>query len=172
LTQLIAYFDHFNSTLAASVRWLALAMVAATLAIVVLRYVFNMGAIPLQESVMYMHGFLFLLGIPYGIRQNTHVRVDILYANKLKPWQRHIDLGGHILFLLPVSIFIVYTSMPYALASWRVLERSPEVGGLPAIFILKSLIPLTGSLMTLQALTEVARTLLNWSAPKPSAEKL
>lgn len=151
-------------------RWLALGMVAATLAIVVLRYVFNIGAIPLQESVMYMHGCLFLLGIPYGIRQDTHVRVDILYANRLKPWQRHIDIGGHILFLLPVSVFIVYSSMPYALASWRVLERSPEVGGLPAVFILKSLIPLTGSLMVLQALTEIARTLLTWPNPKPRAE--
>ena len=108
---------------------------------------------------MYMHGILFLIGIPYGLRQNTHVRVDIFYAHRLSRWQREINLCGHILFLLPLSLFIVYASWPYTLASWRVLEGSPEVGGLPAIFLLKSLIPLTGVLLASQGLVEIIRLL-------------
>lgn len=149
--------DRLTRAIAVAVKWLILAMVVATLAIVVLRYLFNLGAIPLQESVMYMHGLVFLLGIPYGIRQNTHVRVDILYNHRLQPWQRHIDIFGHCLFLLPVSIFIVYVSLPYTLASWRVLEGSPEVGGLPAIYLLKTIIPIAGTLMFLQGLVELAK---------------
>ncbi|MEQ9450285.1 MAG: TRAP transporter small permease subunit [Pseudomonadales bacterium] len=156
---LLNSLDQITVYLARAVKWLALLMVVVTLVIVLLRYLFNIGAIPLQESVMYMHGILFLIGIPYGLRQNTHVRVDIFYAHRLSRWQREINLCGHILFLLPLSLFIVYSSWPYTLASWRVLEGSPEVGGLPAIFLLKSLIPLTGVLLASQGLVEIIRLL-------------
>ncbi len=159
LNQSARVIDALVTLLAGGVKWLALVMVLITLAIVVLRYIFNMGAIPLRESVMYMHGLLFLIGIPYGLRQNTHVRVDILYANRLRHLQKHINLFGHIVFLVPVSIFIIYTSWSYVIASWQVLEGSAEVGGLPAIFLLKSLIPLCGLLLLLQGLVEILRLL-------------
>ena len=132
-------------------------MVLVTVTIVVLRYVFEIGAIPLQESVMYMHGILFLLGIPYGINKDTHVRVDILYARLSEQQQALVNLIGHLIFLLPIAVFIVVTSWPYTLASWRVLEGSSEVGGLPAIFLLKTLIPITAILMGLQALSEAIK---------------
>lgn len=149
--------DTFNQTLASCVRWLALVMVIVTMTIVVLRYAFAVGAIPLQESVIYMHGILFMLGIPYGLKQNTHVRVDIIYS-RLSPRQKgRMDLIGHIFFLLPVSIFIFLTSLPYVSASWRVLEGSSEVGGLPAVFLLKTLIPVMAILLFLQALSEIAK---------------
>ena len=164
MSQLLAILDGFVVRTAQLVRWLALAMVLATLLVVILRYVFNQGAIPLQESVMYMHGILFLLGIPYGLRQGTHVRVDILYARRFAPWQNHINLAGHCLFLLPLGIFITYTSWPYAAASWRVLEGSSEVGGLPAIFLLKTLITITAGLLTIQAVAEIVKSLRQLAA--------
>ena len=153
----ISILDRATELIGRAIRWLALAMVAITLLIVLLRYAFNIGAIPLQESVMYMHGTLFLLGIPYGLRQGTHVRVDILYSKMPPAGQNLIDLAGHVLFLLPVSVFILYTSLPYAQASWRVFEGSSEVGGLPAIFLLKTLIPLTAVLLLSQACVEITR---------------
>lgn len=152
--------DAVTVRLARAIRWLALAMVLTTIAIVVLRYAFAIGAIPLQESVMYMHGFLFLLGIPYGINRNTHVRVDILYTRLTPRQQAFIDLGGHLIFLLPIAIFILVTSWPYTIASWRVLEGSSEVGGLPAVFLLKTLIPATAVLMALQAIAEAYKQFL------------
>ena len=114
----INLLDGLTVQLARGVRWLAVLMVITTVFIVLLRYVLKVGAIPLQESVMYMHGLLFLIGIPYGLRQDSHVRVDILYAHRLRPYQRQINLFGHVIFLLPLSVFIVYTSWPYAAASW------------------------------------------------------
>lgn len=156
---MIDALDRLSATLAGWIRWLALAMVLATLAIVVLRYVFNVGAIPLQESVMYMHGILFLLGIPYGLRQGTHVRVDIVYSKLPAKRQGWVDLVGHVLFLLPVSLFILFTSLPYTRASWAVFEGSAEVGGLPAVFLLKTLIPLTAALMLVQAIAEISKSL-------------
>ena len=157
MNTIIESIDALNQNLARGIRWLALAMVLVTVTIVVLRYVFEIGAIPLQESVMYMHGILFLLGIPYGINKDTHVRVDILYARLSEQQQALVNLIGHLIFLLPIAVFIVVTSWPYTLASWRVLEGSSEVGGLPAIFLLKTLIPITAILMGLQALSEAIK---------------
>ncbi len=147
----------FIAQLSRVVRWLALAMVLATISIVVLRYVFSAGAIPLQESVTYMHGILFLLGIPYGIQKNTHVRVDLIYSRLNKKQQDNIDLLGHLIFLIPIAGFILYTSVPYVLASWRVLEGSAEVGGIPAVFLLKTFIPIMAVLMLAQAIAEIGK---------------
>jgi TRAP-type mannitol/chloroaromatic compound transport system permease small subunit len=156
--------DALSTRITQVVRWLALVMVLVTVAVVVLRYAFAIGAIPLQESVIYMHGVLFMLGIPYGVLQNTHVRVDIIYS-RLNPRQQDwVDLAGHLLFLLPLAAFIFVTSLPYVAASWRVLEGSAEVGGLPAIFILKTLIPTMAALLFLQGLSEIAKHFTN----KPS----
>ena len=131
-------------------------MVLLTITVVILRYVFAIGAIPLQESIMYMHGILFLTGIPYGIYKNTHVRVDIFYAQMKSTRKGLVDLCGHTLFLIPISTFILITSWPYTLASWRVLEGSAEVGGIPAVFLLKTLVPAAALLMLLHKLKGMA----------------
>jgi len=142
------------------IRWLALIMVLMTISIVVLRYAFNVGAIPLQEGVMYLHGALFMLGIPYGVSTNTHVRVDIIYTRLTDNQRRYIDLAGHILFLVPVSIFIIVTSVPYVKASWAVLEGSAEVGGIPGVFLLKTLIPVMAALLLVQGFSQIVRSIL------------
>ncbi len=160
LIQTAALANRANTAIAGAVRWLALLMVLITLAVVLLRYLFNTGAIPLQESVVYLHGILFLLGIPYGISQNTHVRVDLIYSRLNERQKRYIDIGGHVLFLIPVAVFILITSLPYVAASWRVLEGSAEVGGIPGVFLLKTLIPVMAVLLLLQGLSEIVRKLV------------
>lgn len=153
----ISVIDNVTTRLAQAAMWLTLAMVLMTVAIVILRYAFEIGAIPLQESVMYMHGIVFLIGIPYGVRQNTHVRVDIFYTRLAPRHQTLIDLFGHVTFLLPLATFIMISSWPYTLASWRVLEGSAEVGGIPAIFLLKTLIPVAAGLLLAQSIAEILK---------------
>ena len=152
--------DRIGHAIARAIRWLALLMVLITVAVVLMRYLFNTGAIPLQESVIYMHGVLFMLGIPYGLSRDTHVRVDLIYSRLSDSHKRYVDTAGHVLFLIPVSIFILVTSAPYVAASWRVLEGSAEVGGIPGIFLLKSLIPIMAVLLLLQGVSEILRKLL------------
>ncbi len=135
-------------------------MVAVTVVVVLLRYVFDMSSIFLQESVMYMHGFVLMLGISYGLKENRHVRVDIFYARMSARQQTLVDLIGHLLCLLPVSILILWTSLPYVGSAWRVLEGSSEVGGIPAIFLLKTLVPTMAVLLGLQGLNEIVRGVL------------
>ena len=140
-------------------------MALVTVIIVVLRYVFDQGAIVLQESVMYMHALVFMLGIPYALKTNSHVRVDLVYSRLSASRRAMIDLLGHVFFLMPVCVFILVFSLPYVTRSWRVLEGSAEVGGLPAVFILKSLIPAMAALLLLQGLAESFRAFHNIRKP-------
>lgn len=135
-------------------------MVAGTLAVVVLRYAFDVGSIRLQESVLYMHGIAFMLGIPYALKEDVHVRVDLVYG-RLGPRPRAlVNLLGHLLFLVPVAVAIIVYSASYVSRSWRILEGSPEVGGIPGIFLLKTLIPVTAALLLVQGLAEIVRSFL------------
>ena len=160
LLQLLTHLSTLANAVVRPLRWLALAMVLLTFAIVILRYALNTGGVLLQESVMYLHGAFFMLAVALGVGENTHVRVDIFYSRLTPDQQGWIDLAGHILFLLPVAGFMVWVSLPYVGNSWRILEGSAEVGGIPAVFLLKTLIPLTGVLLILQGIAGIASFLL------------
>ena len=160
ILQLLAGLSTLTCVIVRPLRWLALIMVLLTFAIVILRYALNSGGILLQESVMYLHGALFMLAIALGVGDNTHVRVDILYSRRSPEQQAWIDLVGHILFLLPVAGFMIWVSLPYVSNSWQILEGSSEVGGIPGVFLLKTLIPLTGALLFCQGIAGVAAILL------------
>ncbi len=160
ILQLLAGLSTLTCVIVRPLRWLALIMVLLTFAIVILRYALNSGGILLQESVMYLHGTLFMLAIALGVGDNTHVRVDILYSRRSPEQQAWIDLVGHILFLLPVAGFMIWVSVPYVSNSWQILEGSSEVGGIPGVFLLKTLIPLTGALLFCQGIAGVAAILL------------
>ena len=151
--------DQLNDWLGRAVAWLTALMALVTLAIVLLRYAFDQGTILLQESVMYLHGISFMLAIPYALKAGAHVRVDLLYTNMTERRRALVDLLGHCLFLLPVSVFIFVSALPYVSLSWRVLEGSSEVGGLPLVYVLKTLIPVMAVLLFLQGIVEIARQL-------------
>lgn len=160
LHSLVHYIDAFSLRTGRLLAWLALGMAAATALIVILRYGFGIGSIAAQESVIYMHGSLFLLGAAYALKTGAHVRVDIFYRNfsvRKKAW---VDSLGGIVFLLPLCIFILVSSWDYVSESWRMQEVSAEPGGIPAVFVLKSLIPLAAFTLALQGIAEVLRSAL------------
>ena len=142
-----------------TVSWLSLFLVLVTFFVVVLRYVFDSGSIALQEVSTYLHASVFLTGMAYTMQHNAHVRVDIFYARFSKQTKAWVDLFGAVFFLLPFMLFISWISWQYIVDSWSVLEGSREAGGLPGVFILKSLILVMTSLLSLQALTQVARNI-------------
>lgn len=142
-----------------SVAWLTLAMMLVTCCVVVLRYALNAGSVALQESVTYMHGVVFLLGIAYTLNEGGHVRVDILYVKTSARVQAIIDLAGTLLFLFPVMGFIGWISIGYVAFSWRLGEASAEPGGLPGVYLLKTLIPLMALSVIAQGAAEVLRNI-------------
>ena len=143
-----------------TVAWLNLGMVAVTCFVVVLRYAFDTGAIALQESVVYMHGAAFLFGLSYALLHDAHVRVDLLYSRMTRTRKAWVNLLGHLLLLAPLCVTVVIVSLPYAVESWVVLEGSPEVAGIPAVFLLKTLIPASAALLLLQTLALAGREII------------
>ena len=143
--------DRVVDAIGRGVAWLNLGMVAVTCVVVLLRYAFDTGAIFLQESVVYMHGAAFLCGLAYALQHDAHVRVDLLYSRMPETRKATVNLVGHVLLLMPLCATIVIVSWPYAAESWAVLEGSPEVAGIPAVFLLKTLIPVSAALLLLQA---------------------
>lgn len=155
LTSTEAFIDWSGRT----VSWLSLLLVLVTFIVVVLRYVFDSGSIALQETTTYFHATIFLVGMAYTLQHNAHVRVDIFYSRFSKQGQAWIDLCGALFLLLPFMLFISWISWEYIADSWAVMEGSREAGGLPGVFLLKSLILVMTSLLSLQALTQVARNI-------------
>jgi TRAP-type mannitol/chloroaromatic compound transport system permease small subunit len=154
LRQFADMVDEMNERIGRALAWLALFMVLLQFAIVVMRYVFGLGSVVAQEAMVYMHATLFLAGASYALLHDGHVRCDIVYGDTSPRTHALIDLGGVVLFLLPMCIVIFWVSWPYVTNAWAVLEGSPEGGlGIPAIFLLKSVILVFAVLLGLQAIS-------------------
>ena len=138
-----------------SVAWLTLVMVLLTFTIVILRYGFNLGWIWLQETLIYLHVAVFTIVAAWTLQQDGHVRVDIFYADMSDRKRALVDLAGTLLFLVPFCIFLLVIAWPYVASSWKLLETSREAGGLPLLFLLKSLILVMPALLLLQAFINV-----------------
>lgn len=153
-----------------AVAWLTLFMVLITFVIVVLRYGFNTGSIPLQELVVYMHASVFMLGAGFVLKRDAHVRVDIFYRRMSPRGQAWVDLLGILLLLLPWMIFMVWISWDYVASSWSLKEGSRETGGLPYLYLLKTLLVLMPLLVAVQALSKACQAVLTVTGPKPPGE--
>jgi len=160
LHTLVQFIDNFSDRFGRLLAWLCLAMALVTTLIVVLRYGFNIGSIPAQESVIYMHGSLFLLGAAYTLKSGAHVRVDIFYRKFSPSTQAWVNSLGGIVFLLPLCVFVAVSSWDYVSESWAMRESSAEPGGIPAVFVLKSLIPAAAINLALQGVADVLRNAL------------
>lgn len=142
------------------IAWATLLMVLITFLVVILRYAFDLGWIALQESVTYLHATVFMLGAAYTLKHQGHVRVDIFYQKMSARGRAWVDLLGTLLLLFPVCVFIFWIGWEYVSNSWRVLEGSREAGGLPGVFLLKSLILLLPLTLGLQGMASLLRNIM------------
>lgn len=151
--------DLINRTVGAIVRFFALAMVLIQFGIVLLRYVFGVSFVWLDESVLYLHAALFMLGAGYTLLVGGHVRVDIFYARLEARTRTLIDAAGHLLLLIPTMVVLLVYSWPSVRSAWAILEGPISVGGIPASFLLKSLIPAFCVLLLIQGVACLLRDL-------------
>ncbi|GHE21008.1 C4-dicarboxylate ABC transporter substrate-binding protein [Halomonas urumqiensis] len=156
---LLAGLDAFTDLVGRSIAWLVVVMMLVQFIIVVMRYVIGIHSIVLQESVMYMHAMVFMLGAAWTLREEGHVRVDIFYRRLSARGRAWIDLAGTLFLLIPVVLFIAISSLGYVSSSWSILERSPD-GGIPGVFLLKSLILVMMALMLIQGVAQVMRQVM------------
>ena len=134
-------------------------MVIFTCGVVSARYIFNIGSIGMQELVMYLHGCVFMIGIAFTLKEEGHVRVDVLHEKLSEKNKAIIDIIGTLLFLMPFCFFIVFVSLEYVKFAWTVQESSPDPGGLPGVFLLKTLIPIMAILAGFQGISETLKNL-------------
>ncbi len=138
-----------------AVSWLTLLMVLLTFGIVILRYGMNQGWIWLQESVTYLHALVFMTAAAWTFQTDDHVRVDIFYRDRSDRHKAWVNLLGTLVFLAPFSIFLILIGWDYVAASWATKEGSREAGGLPLVYLLKSLILIMPALLLLQSFSVV-----------------
>ena len=150
--------DRFNVVTGKGLAWFALFIVLIQFAVVLMRYVFGIGSIWMQELIVYLHGFLFMLAAAYTLAKEGHVRVDIFYREAHPRIKAKINMFGSAFLMIPVCILIVYVSWGYVYNSWAILEGSQETSGIQARFLLKSAIIGFAIQMALQGFVTMVRS--------------
>ena len=163
LQTFVSSLQTFTQFIGRMCHWFSLAMVIVTCSVVILRYLFDYSSIAMQEVVMYLHASLFMFGAAYTWQQNGHVRVDVLYHKWPASIQQRIDLLGTLFLLLPTCLFLMYISWDYVMLAWQYGEKSHEAGGLPFVYLLKTLIIILPALLIIQALSDVLSLVFNIS---------
>jgi len=153
--------DRISVVVGRAAAWLTLFMVIVTFVVVVMRYVFDAGLIWVQESVVWMHAAVFMLGAAYTLQDEGHVRVDIFYRKMSVRRRAWVDLTGVVIFLLPLCLFLAWNSLEFVWQSWSIREMSRESGGLPypLIPMLKSIVVLMPITVALQGLSLFLKSL-------------
>lgn len=115
---------------------------------VVGRYIFNVGSVALQELEWHIFSIIFLLAAGYTFKRGEHVKIDVLYNRFTKKGQALVDIAGTVVLLFSFSGFVIWYSIDFIWSSYLINEGSPDPGGLPTRFLLKTMIP-TGFILLL-----------------------
>lgn len=156
LLSLSRFIDALNEKIGHAISWALLAAVLVCSGNAMIRYTFNMSSNAWLEIQWYLFGAIFFLGSSYTLRRNEHVRIDVIAGRFSKRTQVWIDLFGFLLFLLPVTLLILYYAIPYALISIQSQEYSSNAGGL-IVWPAKLLIPVGFFLLALQGISELIK---------------
>lgn len=156
LLRLSRAIDAVNLAFGRFADWLVLAVIAVGAATAALRYLFNYGSNGLIEIQWYFFGAIVLLGAAATLKDNAHVRVDLIYGMLSRRGRLFVDIVGLTLFLLPGTLFLAWLSWPVFFAAWQSGETSSNYGGLmlwPALLTL----PLGFVLVALQGISELVK---------------
>jgi len=163
---IIKLIDGFTNITGKCLAWFTLCMVLVTFLIVVLRYGFNIGWIAMQESVLYMHGLVFLLGAAYTLKEGGHVRIDVFYQKYSVRTKALVEVIGAVFLLIPVCVFILFISWDFVAISWEIMEESPQPGGLPLVYLSKSFLLIFAATLLLQSISEILKNILIYQNAK------
>ena len=145
--------DRLNAGVGQLVAWVTLGLVAVVFTDVVMRYLFRTSFVFTQELEWHLFAFIFLIGGGYTLLHDAHVRVDIFYQRFGHRGRAWVNLIGVLFFLLPGCLLVIYTSWKFTINSWRILEGSPDPGGIPLRFLVKGCIPVGFTLILLQGVS-------------------
>tara|TARA_X000000368_G_C23039854_1_gene716372 strand:+ start:100 stop:609 length:510 start_codon:yes stop_codon:yes gene_type:complete len=128
--------------------------------VVILRYLFGISFIWMQETYVWMHAYIFMLGAGFTYLNDDHVRIDIIYKNASPIYKAIVDLLGNVFLLLPFLYIIWIFSFPFVFKSWQMGEISREAGGLGMLYLLKLAILIFVILLFIQAVSKIINSFL------------
>ncbi|WP_353438569.1 TRAP transporter small permease subunit [Polynucleobacter sp. UK-FUSCHL-C3] len=140
--------------------WLTLSIVLLIVINVILRYSMSLGSVWAQELEWHLLAAMILFGISFSLLRGDNVRVDLFYANYTPQKKYIVDLVSAILTII-IAVFFVKLSINYVGQSFSIGEKSPDPGGIPMRWLVKSLIPIGFSLLALQGFAEMLRVIMN-----------
>lgn len=152
-----------NTAIGRTTAWLVLYMTLMQFVVVLMRYVFSYGMIPMQESIWYMHGILFMLGAGYTLVKDGHVRLDVFYREAERRTKAAVNVLGCLFFLFPFCYATFSFGWSLVLNSWAVREGSLETGGLPFIYLFKTVILVFAVIVAIEGLALLIRSLVELS---------
>ena len=160
LAAFVTAISGLNSIIGRTFSWLALATVITCFWVVVQRYLFSTTHLWMQDLYVWLGGALFMAVGGFALMRDDHVRVDIFYRPAPVRRKALLDLIGVILFLGPYCVIAWIYSYPYVRRSWVLLEPSPNPGGMPGLFVLKTFILVFIVLVGLQGVAMAFRSIL------------
>lgn len=171
MRELARRIDRAQERFGRGVSWLSLGMVLVVFGDVVSRYLFRHTSGAMQELEWYLFGTLYLLAAGYTLLHDEHVRVDIA-CSKLSPRRRAwLDFVLYWVFFFPSCVLVIYTAWPFVRLAWEVWEGSPDPGGLPLRWLLKSMIIVGFVLLLVQGISETIKSFyrgMGWETPEQS----
>jgi TRAP-type mannitol/chloroaromatic compound transport system permease small subunit len=153
--------DAFIDAVGRITAWSSFALAAVMGGNVLLRYVFHTGTVWSQELEWHLMAPICLFGMSYALRHGEHVRVDVLFAGFTQRNKYFIEFLSSLI-LMAISLVVIWLSISYVMQSWSIGESSANPGGIPARYILKSLIPIGFALMFVQAFGQAIRFYHAW----------
>jgi TRAP-type mannitol/chloroaromatic compound transport system permease small subunit len=156
LLKLSEAIDWLNGKFGVIANWLVLIACLISAGNAASRYAFNASSNAWLEIQWYLFAGMVLLGAPYTLKMNEHVRVDLIYGMVSERARIWIDILGGFLFLLPICILLIYFTWPWFVESWHIHEISSNAGGLIR-WPVKLLLPVGFLLMALQGVSEIIK---------------
>lgn len=138
--------------------WISLVIVVLMATNVLLRYLFSEGSVWAQELEWHLLVPLILFGMSYSLRHGEHVRVDILYARFPDRAKAIVDLVSALL-CMALSVLVIWLSLHYVQQAYVIDEGSPDPGGIPHRYLIKSLIPIGFALLFVQSIASALGSL-------------
>lgn len=162
IRKIIDFIDFISERSGYLIAWLVLSIVLIVVYDVSMRGLFQIGSVALQELQWHLFALIFLLGAAYTLKQDDHVRVDIIYQSRWMNARRRawVNLLGGLLFLIPFCLLVISSSWLFVQDAYIHQEGSADAGGLPYRFLLKAAIPIGFSLLMLQGFAEILRNLV------------
>ena len=155
------FIDAFILWFGHTLSWLNVVLVLVILTQVVLRYVFGMGQIFLEEAQWHLYAILVMFGIAYGVVDNAHIRMDLIYSTRSAKTKEWIELFGQVFFVMPFALILFLKGVDLVESAWRVNEGSPSPGGLPWRWAIKAVLPVAMLMYLLASISRFIRSIMH-----------